>query len=65
MLDENCENYWSQTIAFNSLATYITMNFDELKDAIIDMMAGVLAKVDVLSHQNDMTSFKSKEDVMT
>lgn len=65
MLDGNCENYWSQTVAFNSLATYITMNFDGLKDAIIDMMAGVPAKVDVLSYQNDMTSFKSKDDVMT
>ena len=41
------------------------MNFDGLKDAIIDIMAGVPAKVDVLSYQNDMTSFKSKDDVMT
>lgn len=65
MLDGNCENYWSQTVAFNSLSTYITMNFDGLKDAIVNMLAGVPEKVDVLSYQNDMTSFKSKDDVMT
>lgn len=65
MLDGNCENYWSQTVAFNSLATYITMNFDGLKDSIVKMMAGIPEKVDVFGYQNDMTSFKTKDDVMT
>lgn len=52
-------------MTFNFLSTYITMNFDDLKDAIVNMLAGVQEKVDVLSYQNDMTSFKSKDDVMT
>lgn len=36
-------------VAFNSLSTYITMNFDGLKDAIVNMLAGVPEKVDVLT----------------
>ena len=65
MLDGECYNYWSQTVAFNSLATYISMNFDGLKDAILSMMAGNREKVRVRTYENDMISFKSKDDVMT
>ena len=58
-------NYWSQTVAYNSLAGYITMNFDGLKDDIKMMMGGLHVKVKVRGYQNDMTSFKSKDDVLT
>jgi hypothetical protein len=65
MLDGNCENYWSQTVAYNSLVTYITMNFDGLKDAIVDMLAGNRVKINTFSYENDMTSFADKDDVLT
>jgi hypothetical protein len=60
-----CENYWSQTVAYNSLATYITMNFDGLRDAIVDMLAGNRVKINTFSYENDMTSFADKDDVLT
>ena len=60
-----CDNYWSKTVAFDSLASYITMNFDGLKDAIVELMGGGRIKVKVGGFQNDMTSFTSKDDVMT
>ena len=60
-----CENYWSKTVAFDSLASYITMNFDGLKDAIIELMGGGRLTIDAEGFQNDMTSFSSKDDVMT
>ena len=65
MLSGSCKNYWSQTVAFNSLATYIGMNFDGLKDAILSMMAGNRERVRVRTYANDMVSFRSKDDVMT
>ena len=65
LLRHGCMNYWSQTVAFNSLADYITMNFDGLKDAVIAMLAGAPQKVKVTTYANDMTSFRSKNDVMT
>jgi hypothetical protein len=65
MLDRHCENYWSQTVAYNSLATYITMNFDGLRDAIVTMLSGQRIKIDTFSYNNDMTSFMDKDDVLT
>jgi hypothetical protein len=65
MLSHKCSNYWSQTVAYNSLVTYITMNFDGLRDAIVEMLGGHRVKIDTFSYENDMTSFKDKDDVLT
>jgi predicted fused transcriptional regulator/phosphomethylpyrimidine kinase len=65
MLSHKCNNYWSQTVAYNSLATYITMNFDGLRDAIVTMLSGQRIKIDTFSYNNDMTSFMDKDDVLT
>ena len=44
----------------------ITANiFDGLKAAIIMMMSGERVKVRTRSYQNDMVTFKNKDDVMT
>ena len=65
MLDHKCENYWSQTVAYNNLVYYITMNFDGLRDAIVAILGGHRVKVKVRTYENDMTSFKRKDDVLT
>jgi hypothetical protein len=65
MLRHKCSNYWSQTVAYNSLVTYITMNFDGLRDAIVEVLGGNRIKVRVRTYENDMTSFKRKDDVLT
>lgn len=65
MLRKSYENYWSQTVAFNSLTTYITMNFEGLKDDIIAMIGGEKVAVDITGFENDMVSFKTKDDVLT
>jgi hypothetical protein len=36
----HCGNYWSKTGAYDSVATYIQMNFGGLKDDILKMLAG-------------------------
>lgn len=41
------------------------MNFDGLKDTIINLIAGQRVYVDIGSFQNDMTTFHSKDDVLT
>lgn len=58
-------NYWSQTETFEALKDYIDLNLDGLKDDITAMIAGSQVKVDTTSFQNDMTTFKSKDDVLT
>ena len=65
MLDGECSNYWTSTETYESLKFYISMNFDGLKDSIIQMLAGGRCKVDTNTFENDMVSFQSRDDVLT
>lgn len=58
-------NYWTRTETYESLKTYIELNFDGLKEAIIDMIGGASYKVDTESFQNDLTTLRTKDDVLT
>jgi len=58
-------NYWSKTESYESLRFYIDMNFEGIKQDLIQMMGGNSCKVDTLSFQNDMVNIKSKDDVFT
>ena len=58
-------NYWTRTETYEALKIYIEMNFDGLKDAVIRMLAGDRVKVNTERFQNDMTTFKTKDDVLT
>ena len=58
--------YWNQTETFEALRSYIDMNFEGLKDAVLKMMDGKNGvPVDVRSFTNDMVTFRSKDDVLT
>jgi hypothetical protein len=41
------------------------MNFDGLRDAIVSLLGGHRVKVDIFGYENDMTSFKNRDDVLT
>ena len=41
------------------------MNFDGLKDAVVQMLAGGRCKVDIHTFENDMANFRGKDDVLT
>jgi hypothetical protein len=58
-------NYWTQTVAFKSLSEYIGMNFKGLREDIVKVLAGERCRVSILGYENDMTSFRSKDDVLT
>lgn len=58
--------YWNQTETFEALRTYIDLNFEGLKDAILQMMDGKNGvPVDIRSFTNDMVTFHSRDDVLT
>lgn len=65
MLNGEYENYWTQTETYEGLKSYIDLNYDGLKDAITLMIGGEKCEIDAKSFQNDMTSFKSKDDILT
>ena len=60
-----CRSYWTTTGAYDSVITYIQMNFDGLKDDIIRMLSGEHIYVNTLKFQNDMHIVRSKNDVLT
>lgn len=45
--------------------TYIAMDFDGLRQLIVDMLGGLRCCIDVEAFQNDITSFHSADDVIT
>ena len=61
----SCRSYWTTTGAYDSVITYIQMNFDGLKDDIIRMLAGERVYVNTSKFQNDMNIVRSKNDVLT
>lgn len=58
-------SYWSKTGTYEAILPLINMDFDGLRTAIIQMLSGASVEVDVNSYQNDMLSFKCKDDVIT
>ena len=63
--NEEYATYWTETETYESLKTYINMNYDGLKDAITSMLGGLRCKVVTRKFQNDMTNIDSKDDIMT
>ena len=59
------ENYWNQTETFEALQVYIDLNFDGLKDDVLSMIAGETVPVNTGSFTNDMTTFRTEDDVFT
>ena len=60
-----CKSYWASTGAFDAVANYIHMNYEGLKDNIIQMLAGGRCKVNTTKFQNDMSVVRSRDDVLT
>ena len=58
-------NYWTRTETYESLKNYISMNFDGLQDAIVQLLLGARSKVNTRTFANDMTSFESRDDILT
>ena len=58
-------SYWTKTETFESLQEYIDMNMEGLRDDIVKLIAGEEVVVNVAKFQNDMVTFKTKNDVLT
>lgn len=58
-------SYWTGTETYEALKVYIDLNFDGLKEAVIGMLGNARCSIDPSTCQNDMTTFKSKDDVLT
>ena len=56
--------YWISTETYEALKIYMDMDFDGLRQDIVQMLGGGRIVVNTLSFQNDMSNFKTKDDVL-
>ncbi len=65
IVNEEFSNYWTSSETYESLKSYISMNYDGLKDSVVSMLGGEQVRVKIRLFQNDVSSFKNKDDVLT
>lgn len=58
-------SYWTSTETYEALKIYMDMDFDGLRAEIVQMLGGGSVKVNTRSFQNDMRTFRTKDDVLT
>ena len=63
--EEEYGSYWTTTGTYDSVITYIQMNYDGLKDDVIRMLSGEHVYVNTTKFQNDMRIVKNRNDVLT
>ena len=59
------ESYWQKTSAAESLSNYIEMYFDGLQDDVVRLISGENLEINVNGFENNIYSFKTKDDVLT
>lgn len=65
MLRHKYDTYWNKTETYEALKVYIQMNMDGLKDDVIRMLGGERVEINTGTFSNDMTTFATKDDVLT
>ena len=63
--NEEFGDYWTETETYESLKFYIGLNEDGLRDAVISMLGGKRCRINTRTFQNDISSIKSKDEVLT
>lgn len=65
MVDHGYHSYWKNTSAFSTINDYITLNFDGLKEDVLDMLSGGKVPVNVNTFGNDLSMIGSKDEALT
>ena len=58
-------SYWSETGLYEVVVPLICMNYDGMKNAIIEMLSGSEVKVDTATFKNDPAKIQNRDDVIT
>ena len=58
-------SYWSETASYEAIVPFINMNYNGLKNAIIEILSGASIKVNTATFKNDTVNIQSKDDVLT
>ncbi len=60
-----CESFWSATGSFEAVASYIKMNYENLHDDIVELLAGDRTVVNPRGFLNDLSEINNRDDVLT
>ncbi len=60
-----CSNYWTATETYEALKIYIDMNFDGLRNAVVQMLGRESVPVRTGKFKNDMRNLQTKDDALT
>ena len=58
-------SYWSETGSYEVVVPLICMNYDGLKNAIIEMLSGSEVEVNTATFKNDPAKIQNRDDVIT
>ena len=59
------QSYWRKTSAAEALMSYINMDFEGMQEIISRLISGERIEVDTDSFENDLETFKTRDDVLT
>ena len=62
---QDFDSYWRNTSSFESINTFITMNYEGLKDDVLTMLSGGKVPVDTETFENDLFEITSKDEALT
>ncbi len=65
LLEQSLESYWRNTSAFETINDLVTLDFEGLKEDVLDMLSGGHAAVNVRTFQNDLSCIRSKDEALT
>ena len=65
MVRHKLNSYWKNTSAFDTINTYITLNYDGLKEDVLKMLSGGCVPVIVNTFSNDLSIINSRDEALT
>ena len=65
MKKQDFDSYWKNTSSFESINTFITMNYEGLKVDVLTMLSGGKVRLNVNTFKNDLSTVASKDDALT
>lgn len=65
MCRSSFSSYWTSTETYEALKIYMDMDFNGLRQDVVQMLGGGHVRVNIFSFQNDMKNFRTKDDVLT
>ena len=63
--NRKCDDYWTQTGAFDAVSNYVDLNLEGLRDDVVLMLGGQHIPVTVSRYKTTMNDFGRKDDVFT